>query len=207
MRPLHCLPFFFLAAFAFSPLQANDKPSFNAAQWAALERGQPVLMDQNPCLRAAQGKNYVTAAMLVKNSVENVWSVVSDAEAAPSYVDDMVLAKVVAAKEGSILVEHGMKVNFREYKYWVRQFPTPNQKVIFRLEKGSFRSMDGGWWLYPVKGGRTLLVYSLHFDPGGFCPKKVVQSSLMKKIPETLVSINRVIQRRSGFAAASTVRR
>jgi ribosome-associated toxin RatA of RatAB toxin-antitoxin module len=191
----------FVLLLSSQTLRAGDRPSFNAAQWAALQAGQPVLMDQNPCLQSTAGKSYVSGAVLVNNSIENVWAVVNDAEAAPSYVEDMVTARVVAAQGNTILVEHGMKVNRREYKYLVRMFPSPGQKLIFRMERGSFRSLDGGWWLFPVQGGRTLLVHSLHFDPGGLCPKGAVRNSLLKKIPETLVAINGVVQRRSGYAA------
>ena len=52
-------------------------------------------MAQNPCLTHCRGKNYVTGAMLLKNSIESVWAVINDAEAAPSYIEDMVLAREI----------------------------------------------------------------------------------------------------------------
>lgn len=193
--------FFLLSLCSCVSVFAADKPAFNQAEWAALQKGRPVLMTQNPCLTHERDKNYVTGAVLLNNSIQNVWSVINDAEAAPSYVEDMVMARVVAAQNNTVLVEHGMKINRKEYRYLVRLFPSPgHEKLTFKMEKGSFRSLEGGWWLYPVTGGRTLLVHSLHLDPGMFSPKNAVRNSLMKKIPETLTALNLVVQQRSGYA-------
>jgi hypothetical protein len=201
MSLLRLLPLLFVGL--ISPLlHAAEKPVISSTQWANLERGHPVIIDNNPKLTATKGKTYVTGVVLVNERTDNVWAVLNDYESGPSYIEDLVRVRVVASGDHSVLVEQGMKVNRRDYRYLVRLFPSEQrEKLTFRLEKGCLRSMDGGWWLYQVEGGKTLLVHSLHLNPGVLCPKAVVRNSLEKKIPETLTAIKGEIQRRSGFAS------
>lgn len=167
-------------------------------QWHLLRDGKSVLLaNDHPC-PLSKKKKFVTGAVLIDHGIDAVWTVLSDAESAPNYIDDMISARIISEQADSMLVEQGMKVEGlrKTFLYHVRLFPTTQEKLIFEMEKGKMRDFRGGWWLYP-KGAQTLLVYSLYLDVGFLAPQALVRSSLKKKIPQTLDAVKGEVARRS----------
>lgn len=167
-------------------------------QWHLLRDGKSVLLaGDHPCPLSSK-KKFVTGAVLIDHGIDAVWTVLSDAESAPTYIDDLISARIISEQADSMLVEQGMKVEGlrKTFHYHVRIFPTTQEKLIFEMEKGKMRDFRGGWWLYP-KGAQTLLVYSLYLDVGFLAPQALVRNSLKKKIPQTLEAVKGEVARRS----------
>lgn len=205
MRSHRFVTFIFaLLASVGGEVLSSEAPRLTQEAWSHLQKGNPVLFSHNPSCPSSKGKQYVNGAVIVNRNADAVWDVVNDPEAAPGYIDELKMAKIVQRKGDSVLVEQGMQVGgFRHlFKYLVRMWPIPQQKVTFRAEGGKVRSMDGGWWIYPLSGGnQVLLVYSLHLDPGMLTPQKVVQTSLKRKVPEALVAVRGEVMRRTSSLA------
>lgn len=205
MRSRRFFTFIFaLLATVGGDVLSGEAPRLTQEAWSHLQQGNPVLFNHNPSCPSSKEKQYVNGAVIVNRSADAVWNVVNDPEAAPGYIDELKMAKIVQRRGDSVLVEQGMQVGgFRHlFKYTVRMYPIPQQKVTFRAESGKVRSMDGGWWIYPLSGGnQVLLVYSLHLDPGMLTPQKVVQTSLRRKVPEALVAVRGEVMRRTSSLA------
>ncbi len=196
---------FLLAAVGFLPSQGAERPYFCADAWELLQTGRPMLFEDHPACSDTPGKSYINGAVLIRKQVSRVWDVIEDAEAAPNYIEDLELARIVGTDDGALLVEQGMTVRGlrRPVTYVVRLIPHPQKSMTFHFERGRLRAMDGGWWLYPVNGGaETLLVYSLFLDPGRLAPQAMVRNSLRKKIPETLSAVKGEVLRRAAISSA-----
>lgn len=195
---MHLLRIFSIFGLLLSTLCHAEEVPLTSEQWHLLKDGKSVLLAADHPCPLSNKKKFVTGAILIDHGIDAVWTVLSDAESAPTYIDDMISARIISEQPDSMLVEQGMRVDGlrKTFHYHVRLFPTTQEKLIFEMEKGKMRDFRGGWWLYP-KGAQTLLVYSLYLDVGFLAPQALVRNSLKKKIPQTLNAVKGEVARRS----------
>ncbi len=171
------------------------------AQWEALERGEVVLLvDVEAKLTRAQKKDprfFPTGAILIDAPLQSVWDLVNDKEGAPNYVKSLLRCKIVGRGKSHMMVEQEMKMNGLPgtFTYVVKHIMKPLERVDFHRVSGDLRDIQGSWQFVPVnEGAQTLLVYSLHVDPGFFVPQSLVRKGMARNLPKCLLGIKEKLE-------------
>tara|TARA_R110002096_G_scaffold4493_27_gene20988 strand:- start:9163 stop:9795 length:633 start_codon:yes stop_codon:yes gene_type:complete len=171
------------------------------ADWKMLEQGEVVLLvDVNEKVSKQDRGNpafYPTGAILINSPVENVWNLINDKEAAPDYVQSLVRCRIVGKGAAHMMVEQEMKMNGLPgtFTYIVKHVMRPFERVDFERVSGDLRDIRGSWQFVPVEENtKTLLIYSLHVDPGRFVPQGLVRKGMAKNLPKCLLGIKTQVE-------------
>lgn len=170
-------------------LAAAEKFTGTKAQLAVLKTGKAVQLPKRPGEDKKIDKRFTTFAMSINAPIEKVWEVVNDKEGAPDFVEGVLLSKVIEKGDDWIVVEQKTRVGGPKssYLYTLRHQLYPYDRVEFKRVSGELKQVLGGWWFFEgEKEGTTVLVYSLHIDPGLFAPQFLVKSGMKTSLPKTL---------------------
>lgn len=168
------------------------KPDFSDTVVDRLAEGEVVLF------QAGKAKGQAGAAVQIHATRDEVWDVLMDPEAAPSYMPTLREAHLLKSEGNTQLVEHEVKLGFLpavKYQYLAKQ--TPKKTINFQQTEGDLRDFSGGWLL--VDGADfgekdTIFVfYQVYLDPGKLVPQGVVQRSLCKDLPPILTNVRQRI--------------
>ena len=109
-----------------------------------------------------------TASTEIDAPLEEVWAVVADVEAAPSWQGGMVgVTALEHDGEGRpTLVEAENDIKVKTVKSRVRFHYDGPERLSWTQEKGDLKSVEGAWVLEDLGGGRTKATYELDSDPG-----------------------------------------
>ncbi len=170
-------------------------------RWEAFNRGEAIILvgvEGKPKDKGRLDPNqFPTGAILIDAPVQEVWDMVNDKEAAPSYVKSLLRCRIVGRGEAYMMVEQEMKMNGLPgtFTYIVKHAMKPMQRVDFERVSGDLRDIRGSWQFIPVEEGtKTMLIYSLHVDPGRLVPQTFVRRSMLKNLPKALYSIKTQVE-------------
>lgn len=194
---------FWIAALSLGltwPVGAEPLPEFSDAQRVALMGGEAVMLECRPGEQVGSvDSRFTTFAMIIEAPRKSVWEVVQDKENAADFLDGVLMSRVVEEGENWMLVEQKTKVGGPKahYQYSVRHQLYPHQKVEFEMAGGELKAILGGWWFFagPEKD-TTILVYSLHIDPGIYAPQFIVKRGMKSSLPKTLSQVRAEVIRR-----------
>jgi ribosome-associated toxin RatA of RatAB toxin-antitoxin module len=183
MRTLLCAASAWLITLAALP--AKPFLEFTPQEQTQLKAGEVLLWEGRD-----GKKRFTTAAILLDHPIEQVWALVDEKEAMPSYIANLRQAKLLSREANVCLIAQETEASGRTFNYVMEHVLTYPQKVNFRRLRGDFRHIEGCWNFDPVEEGRkTLLVYNLHLDAGILVPQSFIVSSQMKALPQIMSSI------------------
>lgn len=140
-------------------------------------------------------RQFTCVATLLDSPVADVWAFLGNKELAPTYLNGLVLAKVVGKEGDDLLIYQETRptgVITKAFKYVVKHHPVPFKRIEIQLISGDLRNIEGAWHLDAVDEGRkTLLVYQLHIDPGFLIPQAFVVRSQKEKLPLVMMEIRK----------------
>jgi ribosome-associated toxin RatA of RatAB toxin-antitoxin module len=204
MRTLLCAASAFLLTLAALP--AKPLLEFTPQEQTQLKAGEVLLWEGRD-----GKKRFSTAAILLDHPIEQVWALVDEKEAMPSYIANLRQARLLSREANVCLIAQETEASGRTFNYVMEHVLTYPQKVNFRRLRGDFRHIEGCWSFEPVEEGRkTLLVYTLHLDAGVLVPQSFIVSSQMKALPQIMSSIRTKLASQvwppasAGAAAVST---
>jgi ribosome-associated toxin RatA of RatAB toxin-antitoxin module len=122
----------------------------------------------------------------VKCSPEKLLSVITNFEAYPRFIPEMVSAKIIQQTGDVWEVSFGIHV-VRRLDYTLRLTQVNPHRVEWKLVTGVFRSNEGAWQLTPMdEGTRTHAEYTVDIQVGMFLPGSLVRSLVGKSLPSML---------------------
>lgn len=129
----------------------------------------------------------------VATSPETVWKVLSNYEALPEFLPNLVACNRLAHPEGGVRLEQIgaqslMKVNFKARVVLDLEEDFPSQ-IRFQQVEGDFRSFEGYWQLDPSGDRHTDLIYSLFVWPPRVMPVRFIEGRLRRDLSANLVAI------------------
>lgn len=180
-------------------VDAVDFESFDEDSKKQLLSGNIVTLKKRPDESSEVDARFLTLAQLLKGTQKEFWEVIHDKEDAELFVDGVLESKVLEETETEILVEQKTKVGGPKgaYYYQLRHTLTPFHRSDFEFVTGEMKDVLGTWWI--IKGpepDQSLVIYSLHIDPGMFAPQFVVKRGMKKSMPGTLRSMQREVLKR-----------
>ncbi len=127
-----------------------------------------------------------TRTVEIDCSPERFLSVIRDFESYPSFIPEMVSAKIVQQTGDVCEVSFGIHV-VRRLDYTLRLTQVTPHRIEWRLVSGVFRSNNGSWQLTPLAdGSRTRAEYTVDIQVGMFLPGSLVRSLVGKTLPSML---------------------
>lgn len=124
---------------------------------------------------------------------EPIWAVLEACEVAPEYVPNVQSCRRLEELDGGraeLFVQTIKPVFFMpSFEHVFRLDYTPFTHIGVHRVSGPIEFLEGGWWLVPQSGDRTLLVYELAIDPGMPIPRFVVRATLKRDLPQVLAAV------------------
>jgi len=186
MRTL--LPVALVWALTLASIPAKPFLTFSTEDQTRLRAGEVMVWADK-----VDKKRFAFAAVLLDYPIDQVWALLDDKEASPTYIANLRSAKLIS-REANICViaqETEAPGTGRTFKYEVEHTLTYPQLIAFRRLRGDLRHIEGNWCFESVDEGakKTLLVYNLHLDAGILVPQSFIASSQMKSLPVIMTSI------------------
>ncbi|MCC6810860.1 MAG: SRPBCC family protein [Deltaproteobacteria bacterium] len=118
--------------------------------------------------------------------MEKVFSVITDYEKYPEFLDEQSGAKVLSRNGNAVDCEFKLKV-IKEITYTLRLTETKPTGLTWTMLKGEMmKSNDGGWKLEDVGGGKTKATYFADIGLGMLVPKSIASMLVEQTLPKTL---------------------
>jgi ribosome-associated toxin RatA of RatAB toxin-antitoxin module len=183
-------------------LAAGEVPgvAVDAESRRLLESGQVAILSAGKEGDASK----VVVAIIIDRPVIDVWDVVGDEEAAPEYVDDLKMVKIIEEGPDYRLMEQKAKVSILlpAFNFVLKCWNTPHREMRFERQSGDFKHLEGDWQFVPLDGGaRTLLVHRLVVDPGLFVPKAIIRSGMKLNLPKMMLALRERVYALKGAPA------
>jgi hypothetical protein len=179
--------FFVLSA---GSLAAYEYADFTSDQQQMLQNGQSLVwtFEDN-----STHKSFTCVAALMDTPLAEVWAFIGNKELAPSYLNGIDISKVVGREGDDLLVYQQTRPTgiSKAFKYITKHHPTPFSRIEFQKVSGDLRDVEGAWHFDAVEGGKTLLVYQLHIDPGFPYPQAFVVNNQKQRLPLVMVEIRK----------------
>lgn len=179
--------------------KAIDFETLDEPLQAQLLSGDIVTLAKRPDETSKIDGRFLTLAQLLKGTQKEFWEVIHDKEDAELFVDGVLESKVLEESETEILVEQKTKVGGPKgaYYYQLQHTLTPFHRSDFKFVTGEIKDVLGTWWILEgPEPDQSLVIYSLHIDPGLFAPQFVVKRGMKKSMPGTLQSMQREVLKR-----------
>lgn len=121
-----------------------------------------------------------------------IFRVVTDYEAYPEFIDEIVDAEILARSDQSVECRFTAEVAKKRFSYTLRLDHTPPTRTRWQLIAGDFKKNNGGWDFKPLgDGGRTHVTYSLEIDLGMFIPQFIINSLVGANMPKMLEAVKK----------------
>jgi coenzyme Q-binding protein COQ10 len=118
--------------------------------------------------------------------MEKVFSVITDYEKYPEFLDEQSGAKVISRNGNVVECSFKLKV-IKEIEYKLRLVETPPSGLSWTLIKGEMmKENNGGWKLEDLGNGKTRATYSIEIGLGMLVPKSVATMLAEQTLPKTL---------------------
>jgi ribosome-associated toxin RatA of RatAB toxin-antitoxin module len=139
----------------------------------------------------------IRAAAIIDAPRALVWTILSDCEAAPAYVDKVLSCELIETLSADQAQIFRQRVKFSwflpSFEHVFRLDLAPYDRIEVSKVSGPLDRLDGTWWLTAETGTRTRVVYVLDFDPGLPLPRFLVGATLKQDV----VSVLRAVRERA----------
>ena len=128
--------------------------------------------------------------------IEKVFSVISDYEKYPEFLDEQSGAKVASRNGNVVEVVFKLKV-IKEIEYTLRITENKPNGISWSMTKGEMmKSNNGGWKLEDIGGDKTRATYSIEVGLGMLVPKTVANMLTETTLPKTMEAFKRRVESR-----------
>lgn len=144
-----------------------------------------------------QHKGTVEAIILIDSPPEPIWRIMTDCDAAPSFVPGLAACRVLDSGDNWENIHHDVKWIWflPRFSYVFRADYQINRQIDFTKIRGDLKEMSGSWRLEPLNNGsQTLVRYKVYLNPGFYIPQWVVRQSLKKNLPAVLIALRTKVQ-------------
>ncbi|MDX2255317.1 MAG: SRPBCC family protein [Pseudanabaenaceae cyanobacterium bins.39] len=163
----------------------------------ALRKGQTVITGE---------KGKYVARILVKQSPETVWKVLTDYANLDKFIPNMVSSRILENRGNRKIIE---QIDSRQVflvsitsrtKLAIQE--TDRRQIDFRLLEGDFSKMEGYWKIEPVASvpmrpnDQVLITYTVNAQPNGGVPVDTFYTIFKDSLDDILQAIKREIKKR-----------
>jgi ribosome-associated toxin RatA of RatAB toxin-antitoxin module len=128
--------------------------------------------------------------IVVDAAPETVFGVVTDYEAYPQFIDEIVEAEILSRSARGVDCRFLAEIAKKRFQYTLRLEHTPFERTRWELIEGDFKQNSGGWDFRSLEGGRSTHVrYTVEIDLGMFIPKFVVNTLVGANMPKMLAAV------------------
>jgi ribosome-associated toxin RatA of RatAB toxin-antitoxin module len=142
----------------------------------------------------------IRAAAIIDAPQALVWTILSDCEAAPDYVDKVLSCELIETLSADQARIFRQRVKFSwflpSFEHVFRLDLAPYDRIEVSRVSGPLDRLEGTWWLTAETETRTRVVYVLDFDPGLPLPRFIVGATLKQDV----VSVLRTVRQRAESA-------
>lgn len=146
-------------------------------------QGGEILMDFGDDRRF---RGRIRAAALVEARPETIWTILSDCESAPEYLDNVQSCELVETLDGGKAQVFRQRAKLRwflpSFEHEFRLDYEPYERIRVTRISGPFEVLDGVWWLVPESPERTRVVYRLDIEPGPLIPTFMLSRPLRRDV-------------------------
>ena len=146
-------------------------------------QGGEILIDFGDARRF---RGRIRAAVLVEAPPQSIWTVLSDCESAPAYLDNVQSCELVETLDGGQAQVFRQRAKLRwfmpSFEHEFRLDYEPYDRMRVTRVSGPFEQLDGVWWLVPDTAGRTRVIYRLDIEPGPLIPRFLLSRPLRRDI-------------------------
>jgi uncharacterized membrane protein len=173
---------------------ANTASDLDETELSKLNKGEIIVH-----VRQSQGghKGTVEATILIDAPSDRVWRVMTDCDAAPTFVPGLLSCQVLDAGHNWEIIRHETKWVWLLPKvtYVFRADYHDRRQIDFKRIRGDLREMEGRWRLEALNHGRqTIVRYRVYLDPGFYVPQWLVRLSLKRNLPAVLTALRTKVQ-------------
>src|SRR5262249_38997185 len=139
----------------------------------------------------------VEAKILVPRTPEKVWNIVSNPEKLMHEEAKVKFVKILSKENNKQQVAFSVYMThlFPTFNYILEQELLSPSLVKFHRISGSFRDIQGFWYLSAADGGRkTVLTYNLKLDPGPLIPHGMLLMVVKSDLPNMMQSVKQSIE-------------
>jgi len=151
-----------------------------------------------------QSRGSVEAVVWIDASAETIWRIMTDCDAAPTFIPGLKSCQVLESGDTWEIIRHDVKWMwlFPKVAYEFRADYDLYRQISFNRIRGDLREMRGRWLLSPMGNGRqTIVHYRVYLDPGFVVPGFLVRRSLKKNLPAVLTALRDRVENTSGKTA------
>lgn len=165
--------------------------AMTAAQRAAVERGEIVVVAERRAAPTGQPVAATLAAMKIAASADAVYDVLTDCAAAPAWMPHLVECRVLetdAAKASELIahrVHYGWFAPRIDYVFRVRL--QERRSISFENVSGDLAQNDGAWALETAADGvSTIVTYTVRTRPKFYVPQWLYRRAVRAELPDML---------------------
>jgi uncharacterized membrane protein len=167
-----------------------------AAERAAVERGDIVVVAQRRAAPAGKPAEATLAAVKVAATPEAVFAVLTDCAAAPRWMPHLVECRVLEtdAARSTELIAHRVHYGWfaPRIDYVFRVHLRDPRRIAFENVSGDLAQNDGVWALdTAVDGHSTIVTYSVRTRPRFYVPQWLYRRAVRAELPDMLRALRR----------------
>lgn len=178
---------------------SEPRHSVSPHQHRALLNGE-ILIETHP--HSAWG-GAVTAQMYLPSIRSHVWQELTNYSQWVQFFPDLTHSEVLASIPGKGLAKRGGKRLYQvakkafflfsaQVEIYLKAIEITQQKIQFRMERGTFKDFSADLALQDFDGG-TLLTYSVKATPTIPVPSALIQEAMKLDLPSNMKQMRRVI--------------
>lgn len=142
-----------------------------------------------------------THTVVIDCTRSDFYSVITDYEKYPEFLEDMSEVRVVS-RDGDTVDVHFTLNLVKELKYVLRLVESPTRDGLdWTLVEGPFKRNSGTWTLTDAEGGKTHAGYTIEVSVGVFLPGTLVNRLVGQTLPATLKAFKERAESLHGPAA------
>jgi len=187
LRFLYALSIALIPAFAIA--QEPSSPDQTWIDRALLERGG-IQFDFGD---DSGFRGVVRAAATIDAPALQVWEILVDCEAAPTYLDNVQSCDLVETLDDGRAQIFRQRAKLRWFlpsvEHEFRMDYVPYDRITVSRVSGPFDRLDAVWWLIRESDTRTRIIYRLDLDPGVLIPNFLLTKPLRRDIVTALRAV------------------
>jgi ribosome-associated toxin RatA of RatAB toxin-antitoxin module len=133
------------------------------------------------------------AAILIDASPERIWAVLTDCEAAPEYLDDVLSCELIDTLDGGRAQIFRQRAKLRwflpTFEHEFRLDYEPYHRMTVSRVEGPIERLDATWTLEAVAQARTRVTYVLDIEPGPLLPNFLLSGPIQRDVLNAMRAI------------------
>lgn len=184
------------AALAFGTPAGAAAWSLSAAQRAAIERREIVVVADRTAATDGRGTVVARAAVRIAAAPDTVFAIMTDCLSATTWVPHLVSCRVLQSDPGTAtdLIEHRVDYGWfvPRIDYVFRARHTDRRRIAFENVSGDLDENEGVWDLEPIADGQaTIVTYTVRTRPKFKVPQWLYRRGVQAEIPGLLDALRK----------------